>query len=112
MVSFSATFANLLNQHSVTAYQGELNSTYASMGITPPALPGSSCIYSGDGLGCFIVDGPAFYAAAENPWNLSQNLNSGSLFTGGGPVTINSQYGKPLFYQNSRTVRLGLKFTF
>ncbi len=107
-LSFNATFANLLNQHSVTAYQGELNTTYAAQGITPPPAPGGSCAFGN----CFIVDGPAFYAAAESPWSLSGNLNSGSLFTGGGPITINSQYGKPLFYQLSRTIRLGVKFTF
>jgi hypothetical protein len=111
-VSFSATFANLLNQHSVTAYQGELNTTYAYQGITPPAVAGSSCAGTPGGLGCYVVDGPAFYAAAENPWSLSGNLNGGSLLTGGAPVTIGSQYGKPLFYQLPRTIRFGVKFTF
>jgi hypothetical protein len=108
VLSFSATFANLLNQHTVTAYQGELNTTYASQGISPPPAPGSTCSNGN----CFIVDGPAFYAAAERPYNISQALNSGSIFTGGGPVTINSQYGKPLFYQLARTIRFGVKFTF
>jgi hypothetical protein len=46
------------------------------------------------------------------PYSLAGNLNSGSLFTGGGPITINSQYGQPLYYQQPRTIRLGVKFTF
>lgn len=111
-LSFFATFTNLFNQHSVTAFQGELNTTAFSQGLTLPPAPGGSCLFSGAGLGCFIVDGPQFYAAAERPYNVQSLLNSGSLFTGGGPITINSQYGKPLFYQTSRTIRLGVKFTF
>jgi hypothetical protein len=107
VISFSATFTNLLNQRSVTAYQGELDTGYGFQAITPPPVVGGSCANGN----CFIADGPAFYAAAESPYSLSGNLNSGSLFTGG-PITINSQYGKPLFYQLSRTIRLGLKFTF
>ena len=29
-----------------------------------------------------------------------------------GPITVNSQYGKPYLFQLSRNIRLGLKFTF
>jgi len=107
VLSFTATFANLFNQHSVTAYQGELNTTYFSEGITPPPISGT-CAFGN----CFIADGQAFYAAAMNPYNISTALNSGSIFTGGAPITINAEYGKPLFYQLSRTIRLGVKFTF
>jgi hypothetical protein len=45
-----------------------------------------------------------------SPYNLQTSLNS-SLFTAG-PQTLFSQYGKPLFYQTSRTIRLGVKFSF
>jgi len=107
VLSFSATFSNLFNQHTVTAYQGQLDTGYGFQAITPPPVAGSTCANGN----CYIADGPAFYAAAENPYSLSGTLNSGSLFTSG-PITINSQYGKPLFYQISRTIRLGVKFTF
>jgi len=30
----------------------------------------------------------------------------------GGPLTVNSQYGKPYLFQLPRNIRLGLKFTF
>jgi hypothetical protein len=30
----------------------------------------------------------------------------------GGPITINSQYGKPMYYQLARSIRLAAKFTF
>ena len=43
-------------------------------------------------------------------YNLQSGLDT-SLFTAG-PQTEFSQYGKPLFYQISRTIRLGMKFTF
>jgi hypothetical protein len=47
-----------------------------------------------------------------NPWSVAGAFNSGSLFTGGAPVTVNSEYGKPLYYQLPRTIRFGVKFTF
>jgi len=114
VLSFTATFANLFNQHSVTAYQGELNTTYFSQGITPTGVGcgGPLGVPLNQAVPCITVAGQAFYAAAMAPYNIAQNLNSGSLWTGGNPITINSEYGKPLFYQLSRNIRLGVKFTF
>ncbi len=106
-LSFSATVGNLLNQHSVTAYQGELDTGYFFQGITPSG-PGCTFIPGS----CFIADGLPFYSAAQRPWSLSGNLNAGSPFFTPGPITINSQYGKPLFYQTSRTIRLQVHYTF
>jgi hypothetical protein len=110
-LSFSATFSNLLNQRAVTARNGQIDTGYGFMGITPT---GNGCGFAlGAGAGaypCFIAAGQAFYAAAEAPYSISQGLNS-SLFTAG-PQTLNSQYGKPLYYQQTRTIRLGVKFTF
>lgn len=107
LLSFSATFANLWNQHSVTAYNGEIDTQYGFMGITPTGI---GCGGPGVAGKCFIANGPNFYAAAMSPYNLQTSLNS-SLFTAG-PQTLFSQYGKPLFYQTSRTIRLGVKFSF
>ena len=95
-LSFTATFTNLLNQHVVTAVNEEVVTGY---GFQYPK-PG----------GQFIGDGIAYYAAAEAPYSFSQVLNSSNSL--GGPLTINSQYGKPLYYQQPRTIRLGAKFTF
>jgi len=48
-----------------------------------------------------------------HPYNLSSVLNSTPYSNAtGGPITINSQYGTPLFYQLARTIRLQAKFTF
>jgi hypothetical protein len=41
---------------------------------------------------------------------LSQSLNNSPVV--GGPVLSSSQYGQPMYYQLSRNIRLGLKFTF
>jgi hypothetical protein len=94
-ISFSATFQNLFNQHSVTAYNAQVDSGAAQQFLVPG--------------GTFIANGVDFYAAAMAPFNLSQNLNNSST---GGPLALSSQYGQPLYYQNSRTIRLQLKFTF
>jgi hypothetical protein len=101
--SFSATFANLFNQHSVTADTEEIDT---QSGFTFGA-PG----------GKFIGDGVAFYANATRPYNLSTVLNSPlqnqSILTGGNsPQTVNSLYKTPLFFQLARTIRLTAKFTF
>jgi hypothetical protein len=95
VISFSATFQNLFNQHSVTAYNAQVDSGAAQQFLVPG--------------GTFIANGVDFYAAAMAPFNLSQNLNNSST---GGPLALSSQYGQPLYYQNSRTIRLQLKFTF
>jgi len=108
-VSFNMTFTNLLNQRAVTALNESINTDYGQQGIT---IPGVGCGGPGVVGPCFLVNGPQFYAAAMTPWSLQGNLNSGSLFTGGGPITINSQYGKPFYYQLPRNIRLGVKFTF
>jgi len=106
VLSFGATFANLFNQHSVTAYNGIMDSTF-----TPGfgSLTGTGCPTKG----CILFNGPAWYTAAMHPYNLSSVLNSTPYSNStGGPITVNSQYGTPLFYQLARTIRLQAKFTF
>ena len=101
-LSFSATFTNLFNQRSVTAYNEQVDSGAAPQFLVPG--------------GNFIGNGIAWYAAAMTPWgtagpagNLQAQLNSGST---GGPLTLSSQYSQPQFFQLSRNIRLGVKFTF
>jgi hypothetical protein len=103
VLSFSATFTNLFNQHSVTAYNSQID-------------PGSEAQFLVPG-GNFIGNGVAWYASAMTPWggagpagNLQAQLNSSS--TPAGPITLSSQYGQPQFYQLSRNIRLAIKFTF
>ena len=95
VLSFSATAINLLNQHSVTAYNASIDTLSQPQYITPGGL--------------ITFQGPPFYAAAMSPYNLQSELNHSST---GGPLAVNSAYGKPLYYQLSRNIRLGLKFTF
>ena len=102
VLSFTATFANLFNQHSVTAYTEQIDT---QSGFTFGAPNGT-----------FIGNGVAFYANAMRPYNLSEVLNSPaqnqSILGGSGPQTLDSLYKTPLFFQIARSIRLGLKFTF
>ncbi len=103
VLSFSATFTNLFNQRSVTAYNEQADTGAEQSFVTPG--------------GNFIGDGVAWYASAMRPWGtgspasiLSQNLNFSPLLAG--PVQISSQYGQPAFFQLSRKIRLGVNFSF
>jgi hypothetical protein len=115
-VGFDATFSNLLNQHSATSLGQQIDSGYATNYITPQS---SGCLaynqanYKLNSPGCWIGDGPAFYAAAMTPYNYLALMNASPIgSSAGGPVTVNSQYGKPYLYQVSRNIRLAVHFTF
>jgi hypothetical protein len=95
-LNFTATFTNLLNQHAVTAINEEIDTTYAYQFGTPG--------------GQDVLNGVNFYAAAMHPYSLKDVLTSNN--SQGGPITINSQYGQPLYYQLPRTIRIGARFTF
>ncbi len=96
-LSFDATFANVLNQHSVVSYGQQIDSGYATNFIAPN--------------GQWIIDGASFYAAAMHPYDYVTAMNQ-AFSNGGSPLTVNSQYGKPYLYQVSRNIRLALHFTF
>jgi carboxypeptidase family protein len=109
VVSFSATFANLFNQRSVTAYNADITSLavtnqYIALN-SPPTNP--TCAFVTQ---CRIVDGNFFYAAAERPYNVQTQLNN--FKASGVSAALNSQYKTPAYYQIARTIRLGVKFTF
>jgi hypothetical protein len=98
---FSVNFTNLFNKRSTTAYYSQIDSNFSSQYIAPG--------------GHAIFDGAAFYSAAEHPYDLASLLNSApttAAVSGTGPATINSQYAKPILFQLSRNIRLGLRFTF
>lgn len=111
-VKFSATATNALNQHAVTAVYSQIDSAYeGNQYITPngQSLGGDGTTNNPGGL--------AFYSAATKPYDMQTALN-GIPVNGeptnsqGGPETINSQYGKPLYYQHPRGIRLQATFTF
>jgi outer membrane receptor protein involved in Fe transport len=106
-LSFNAIFTNLFNQRAVTAYNSILDTLAGPDQFVAP--PSASCGALGVPY-CFIGDGNAFYAAAERPYSIQNGMNN---FLGSGqPIALNSQYGKPQYYQHSRNIRLGVKFTF
>jgi hypothetical protein len=109
VLSFTANFGNLLNQHAVTAYNADITSlvvTNQYITLTTPAGPGS-CSFNSQ---CYIGDGNIFYAAAERPYNVQDQLNN--FKDRGVSAALNSAYKTPIYYQLSRTIRIGVKFTF
>jgi hypothetical protein len=99
-ISFDATFANVLNQHRVVAYWENLDSDYTGNNFLAPG-------------GQFIGDGLNFYSVAMSKYDYTASMNGPNNGTPtGGPITVNSQYGKPYWYQQPRNVRLALHFTF
>jgi hypothetical protein len=115
-LSFDSTFANVLNQHSVTALNEQVDSNYAINFISPQSAgcaAFNTANYGTTSNSCFLPDGPAFYAGAMSPYNYLAAMNTSPLgSSAGGPVTVNSEYGKPYLYQLSRNIRLGLHYTF
>jgi Carboxypeptidase regulatory-like domain len=90
VMSFNATFTNLLNQRAVTSYWEGFNSGYAGT----PLLP--------DGQS--LSGGAAFYQAAETGYNAQATaVASGTV--------LSSMYGQPWLYQISRHIRLGAQFS-
>jgi len=104
-LSFDATFSNLLNQHSVTSEVQQIDSGSATNFIAP----GGQTLFSG----------PAFYGAAMHKYDYLAEMNQAGDASNpngngkkGGPITVNSQYGKPYLYQGPRNIRLAIHFTF
>jgi hypothetical protein len=110
-LTFQATFSNVLNQHTVVAVNEQIDSPYGGGN------------YYGSPNGYYIGDGIPFYANSMNAYNLTSVLNGlpapgtsiGSLPTQnnvGGPESISSLYGKPLYFQQPRNIRLQINFSF
>jgi hypothetical protein len=95
VISFSATFANVFNQRSVTSYGQQVDSNIQQSFMSPN--------------NSFIAS-QGFYANAERPYDVQSLLNQPNLFGEGN--TIYSQYGKPYLFQAPRNIRLAVKFTF
>jgi hypothetical protein len=100
-ITVQATFTNLFNEHAVTAVNEQADSNSAYLNQAQETTIG----------GYAVGDGVPFYAAAMSPWNVQTALNNGGSGTAS-PQAINSGYGKPLFYQQKRTIRLQIHYTF
>jgi hypothetical protein len=97
---FYANATNVFDSRTTTAYFPYITSWYAQNYLTPN--------------GQTLFNGPSFYYTVEHPYNLSAAMNSSlsNAVEPGGPITVNSQYGKPFLFQIGRNIRLGLRFTF
>jgi hypothetical protein len=89
VLSFSANFINLLNQHSVTSYSEGFNSNFFANSL----FPGQ------------IFNGASFYQTVETGYNAQAQAVAAGM-------VLNSNYGRPNLWQPSRNIRLGATFTF
>jgi len=92
--TFDATLTNLLNQRAVTGYGSEIDSNNYGGFLAPGGLS----------LGT-VADESTAYSAFEHPYDWKTLLSTNN-------ITVDSQYGKPLFYQLSRKIRIALHYTF
>ena len=92
-IAFEANAANLWNQHSVTSYWAGMNSLNFNTSLNPgPAT---------------LASGASLYQELETGYNPQTWINAA-----GSANIKNSQYGKPYLFQNGRTIRLAVRFTF
>ena len=86
VLTFEANVLNLFNQHSATGYYSQLDSAFSQSFLSPSAT---------------FPD----YSALEHPYDWKALVSST-------PLIANSQYGKPFIWQNPRSLRLAVRFTF
>ena len=110
-IRFSVDVTNLFNRRATTAYWTSLNTDFGAGGYIAPI---GACGEGGAQAPCLLFGGAPAYSAYEHAYSVAPLLNNSpsNTITGAGPITINSQYGKPYFFQLSRNIRLGLRFTF
>jgi hypothetical protein len=89
VLSFSVTATNLLNQHAVTSYWQGINTNH----FFSPLFPFQ------------IFNGASFYKTTETGYNAQTEVTNAN-------VILNSRYGQPNLWQISRSMRLGVQFTF
>ncbi len=104
-IAFEAAAFNVLNQRAITAYYQGMN----SVNFATPLVPGNV------GLGA----GAATYQALESGYDPQQGVGGGNCATLGGasgctgPAVIKSSwYGKPFLFQQARSIRFTLRYTF
>jgi hypothetical protein len=94
--SLDVTMTNVLNQHEVVAYYGSIDTAYARQYLKPG---GKYLGYAGEA-----------YSLYEHPYDWKALLNTSGK--NGGPITINSQYGKPFEYQVGLNIRFQVHYNF
>ncbi len=102
VLSFQATLTNLLNQRNPVSFWETANSYWPGnfSAIVPNGVP-------------IAGNGAAFYQAAETGYNIQSGLagtNAGAVASNG--FVLGSDYGQANIWQQSRKIRLGVKFTF
>jgi hypothetical protein len=111
LLTFQATFINVLNQHAVVSEYTGFSSIFNSSSLFPDQV---------------FFDGAGFYQETMTGYNVQGLINSQAagtceacvIFAGGAnpgvplPLIKSSQYGQPNIWQLSRNVRLGLTFSF
>ncbi len=107
-IAFEASAFNVLNQRATTAYYGGMN----SVNFATPLIPG------GVGLGA----GAAVYQTLEGGYDPKAWINgvpgspagcTTACTTPAIPGVIkNSWYGQPFLFQNARSIRFSLRYTF
>ena len=112
LLSFSANFTNLLNQRAVTAYNADITSlAVGNQYIATQSTPTGTRSHS-------LIRHPVLHRGRR-----SVLLRSGASVQRSGPdsttsrdrgisAALNSPYHTPVYYQLSRNIRLGVKFTF
>lgn len=95
-IVFEAYIHNLLNQRSVTAYYGGMNSTNFGTSLNPS----NTNLYAGASL----------YQVLESPYNVQTWINGNGGATT--PAIKSSWYGQPFLYQMARSMRFTLRYTF
>jgi hypothetical protein len=100
VIGFEATISNLLNQRTVTSLYGGINSIAAGSVL----MPGIQ----------LAGNGAAAYQAFESGYSIPAYINSAQTLSNNNyaPVTLNSQYGMPFTYQQARTIRLKIRYSF
>jgi len=93
---FEANALNVFNQRAVTAYYMGMNST----NFATPLYANNTSIYQG----------AATYQGFETGYDPKQWINAPTDW--GTPVTKSSLYGRPTRYQQPRSMRLQIRFTF
>jgi hypothetical protein len=101
ILDFQATIANLFNQRAVVSYW----QTFASYQHPSGGYPYGNCGPGGTPGYCTIAGGAAFYQAAETGYDLNKAVLRR-------PFVLNSGYGMPNLWQQTRNIRLAVKFTF
>jgi hypothetical protein len=106
-IAFEASAFNLLNQRAITAYYGGTN----SVNFQTPLIP--------NGVG--LSGGAALYQTLESGYDPKTWINGAVLPAGCVPpasctvvpgVIKSSWYGKPFLFQNARSIRFTLRYTF